>query len=81
MVFDLESRSLSSNMEHRLRRSSVANSSNHLGGCCYIPKPKGEFNRPSNGYALEGMCKDTLEWDDDRWSQVEVSLNQIALVS
>ena len=39
----------------------------------YIPKPKGEFNRLSNGYGLEAMCKDILGWDNDWWSQVKVS--------
>ena len=43
----------------------------------YILKPKGEFNRPSNGYALESMCKDKLEWTGELWSEVEVSLGQI----
>jgi hypothetical protein len=39
----------------------------------YIPKPKGELNRPSNGYKLESMCMDVLGWDADRWQEVEVS--------
>ena len=50
-------------------------------GSCYIPKPKGEFNRPSNGYTLERMCKDTLGWSDDQWSQVEVSCGRITFVN
>jgi hypothetical protein len=47
----------------------------------YIPKPKGEFNRPSNGYCLEAMCKDVLNWDSDRWSQVEVSGLQSSILT
>ena len=50
-------------------------------GSRYIPKPKGEFNRPSNGYALESMCKDKLEWTGELWSEVEVSLGQISAKS
>jgi len=39
----------------------------------YIPKPKGKFNRPSNGYTLEALCTEELGWDAECWKQVEVS--------
>ena len=44
-------------------------------GRVYIPKPKGEFNRPSNGYTLETVCKDVLKWNNNQWSEVEVGTN------
>jgi|ERR1700733_9007128 hypothetical protein len=79
MTFDLDTPSLPkprpalSPIEDQFHGSSTFSSSKDSGRYHYIPKPKGEFNRPSNGYTLESMCKDVLRWDADRWREVEVS--------
>jgi hypothetical protein len=79
MTFELDSPSLSkshpafSPTEDLLHDSSTIGSAGNSGRYSYIPKPKGEFNRPSNGYTLETMCKNVLGWDADRWQEVEVS--------
>jgi len=36
-------------------------------------KPKGEFNRPSNGYSLIPYCTDTLRWDHKKLASIQVS--------
>jgi len=68
VTFDLE------NPKSRVSTSVVQGQ--YSEGSDYIPKPKGEFNRPSNGYTLEILCKDELEWGDELWLQVDVSLDQ-----
>jgi len=79
MTFELDGPSLSksrpalSPTEDQLHDSSTIGSTKIFGRYSYIPKPKGEFNHPSNGYTLETMCKDVLGWDADRLREVEVS--------
>jgi hypothetical protein len=79
MVFTPESPSLpkapatSSSAEDQLGLSSSAHDSEFA----YIPKPPGEFNRPSNGYTLETLCKNIFQWDDELWLQVQASSHEI----
>jgi len=72
MIFSLESPSL-----HKARTISPKEGERlpvHLPEQLpFIPKPPGEFNRPSNGYTLEDMCKDRFGWDEELWVQVQVS--------
>lgn len=80
MIFDLESPSFPkahSNEEDPPRNPSVPPSGGDSEERVYIPKPKGEFNRPSNGYTLETVCKYVLEWSNDQWSEVEVGTDHL----
>ena len=38
-----------------------------------VPKPHGEFNRPSNGYSVEHVCTKQLSWSPEKFQLVKVS--------
>jgi hypothetical protein len=42
-----------------------------------IPKPKGEFSRPSDGYTIESICTKEFHWDIDLFKEVKVSSGDI----
>jgi len=68
VTFDLE------NPKSRVSTSVVQGQ--YSEGSDYIPKPKGNSTALAIGYTLEILCKDELEWGDELWLQVDVSLDQ-----
>jgi hypothetical protein len=43
----------------------------------HIPKPKGEFSRPSDGYTIESICTKQFRWDINLFKEVKVGSGNI----